>query len=124
MLQAQLAAFDVQLAVLEGILRPLAEWGKTWARFERLAMNAGRDPGLRLARTRVRLWILRLARRWPGACDLARLPVPGLSTFPQPRPSTVVHGLTSVFTQITHRSVHRTLPWQGQGWRDRSKLSC
>ena len=28
------------------------------------------------------------------------------------------------FTQITHRSIHRALPWQAQGWRDRSKLSC
>ena len=59
-----------------------------------------------------------------GAGDLAGLPVrAGLSTFPQPRSSTAVYWLTSVFTQITHRPIHRTLPWQAQGWRDRSKLS-
>lgn len=45
-LQAQSTAFDEQLAVLEGIRGPLAEWGKTWAQFERLVMNAGRDPGV------------------------------------------------------------------------------
>ncbi len=44
-LQAQLTAFDEQLAALEGILGPLAEWSKTWAEFERLVMNARRDPG-------------------------------------------------------------------------------
>jgi len=44
-LQAQLTAFDEQLAALEGILGPLAEWSKTWAEFERLVMNVGRDPG-------------------------------------------------------------------------------
>jgi hypothetical protein len=30
-LQAQLTAFDGQLAVLEQILSPLAEWSSTWA---------------------------------------------------------------------------------------------
>ena len=44
-LQAQLAAFDEQLEALEGILAPLAEWSKKWAEFERLAMNARRNPG-------------------------------------------------------------------------------
>jgi hypothetical protein len=44
-LQAQLTAFDDQLAALEGILGPLAEWGTTWAEFERLVMNARRNPG-------------------------------------------------------------------------------
>jgi hypothetical protein len=44
-LQAQLTAFDEQLAALEGILGPLAEWSKTWAEFERLVMNARRNPG-------------------------------------------------------------------------------
>jgi hypothetical protein len=42
-LQAQLTAFDEQLAALEGILGPLAEWGKTWAEFERLVMNVRRN---------------------------------------------------------------------------------
>ena len=44
-LQAQLAVFDEQLVVLEGILGPLAEWGRTWAEFEGLVMNARRNPG-------------------------------------------------------------------------------
>ena len=44
-LQAQLAAFDEQLAALEAMVGPLAEWSKTWAEFERLVMNPGRDPG-------------------------------------------------------------------------------
>ena len=44
-LQAQLAAFDEQLAVLEGILGPLAEWSRAWAEFEGLVMNARRDLG-------------------------------------------------------------------------------
>ena len=44
-MQAQLRVFDEQLAMLEGILGPLAEWGKTWAEFEGLVMNARRDPG-------------------------------------------------------------------------------
>jgi len=43
-LHAQLAGFDEQLAVLEGILGPLTEWGKTWARFERLVLPGRRDP--------------------------------------------------------------------------------
>jgi len=43
-LQAQLTAFDEQLAALEGVLGPLAEWSKTWAEFERLVMNARRNP--------------------------------------------------------------------------------
>lgn len=44
-MQAQLKVFDEQLAMLEEILGPLAEWSKAWAGFERLVMNAGRDPG-------------------------------------------------------------------------------
>jgi hypothetical protein len=44
-LQAQLTAFDEQLETLEGILGPLAEWSKKWAEFERLVMNARRNPG-------------------------------------------------------------------------------
>jgi len=44
-LQAQLTVFDEQLAVLEGILGPLAGWSRTWADFEGLVMNARRNPG-------------------------------------------------------------------------------
>ena len=44
-LQAQLTGLDEQLAVLEGILGPLAEWSRTWADFEGLVMNARRNPG-------------------------------------------------------------------------------
>ncbi len=44
-MQAQLRVFDEQLAMLEEILGPLAEWSKTWAEFEGLVMNARRDPG-------------------------------------------------------------------------------
>ena len=44
-LQAQLAVFDEQLAAgCEEIIGPLAEWSRTWADFERLVMNARRDP--------------------------------------------------------------------------------
>ena len=43
-LQAQLAVFDEQLAALEEIIGPLAEWSGAWADFERLVMNARRDP--------------------------------------------------------------------------------
>ncbi len=42
--QAQLAVFDEQLAALEQVAGPLAEWSKTWAQFERLVMNPRRDP--------------------------------------------------------------------------------
>ena len=44
-MQAQLRVLDEQLAMLEGIIGPLAEWSKTWAEFEGLVMNARRDPG-------------------------------------------------------------------------------
>ena len=44
-MQARLRVFDEQLAMLEGIIGPLAEWSKTWAEFEGLVMNARRDPG-------------------------------------------------------------------------------
>ena len=44
-LQAQLTAFDEQLEALEELLGPLAEWSKKWAEFERLMMNARRNPG-------------------------------------------------------------------------------
>jgi len=44
-MQAQLRVLDEQLAMLEGILGPLAEWSKTWAQFEGLVMPAPRNPG-------------------------------------------------------------------------------
>jgi hypothetical protein len=43
-LQAQLSSFDEQLAVLEQILDPLAEWSRTWAELERRLLNPGRRP--------------------------------------------------------------------------------
>ena len=44
-MQAQLRVLDEQLAMLEQILGPLAEWGKTWEQFEGLVMTARRNPG-------------------------------------------------------------------------------
>jgi hypothetical protein len=44
-LQTQLSAFDDQLAVLEQILGPLAQWSKAWADLERRVLNPGRGPG-------------------------------------------------------------------------------
>ena len=44
-LKAQLSSFDEQLAVLEQILGPLAEWSRTWAELERRPLNLGRSPG-------------------------------------------------------------------------------
>ena len=38
-MQAQLRVFDEQLAMLDGILGPLAEWSKAWAEFEGLVIN-------------------------------------------------------------------------------------
>jgi hypothetical protein len=43
-LQAQLTAFDGQLAVLEQILSPLAEWSSTWAELEQRLMGMGQAP--------------------------------------------------------------------------------
>ena len=43
-LKAQLSAFDEQLAVLEQILGPLAEWSRTWAELEERLLNMGRGP--------------------------------------------------------------------------------
>jgi hypothetical protein len=37
---------------------------------------------------------------------------PRLSTFPPPRLSTVVQGMSSVFAQILHGLMHRLLSWQ------------
>ena len=44
-LVAKPRVFGGQLAMLEGILGPLAGWSKAWAEFEGLVMNARRDPG-------------------------------------------------------------------------------
>jgi hypothetical protein len=43
-LKAQLSSFDEQLAVLEQILGPLAEWSRTWAELEQRLLNLGRSP--------------------------------------------------------------------------------
>jgi hypothetical protein len=43
-LQNQLTAFDEQLAVLEQILGPFAEWSGTWAVLEQRLMNVRRGP--------------------------------------------------------------------------------
>jgi hypothetical protein len=43
-LKAQLSSFDEQLAALEQILGPLAEWSRAWAEFEQRLMNVGRPP--------------------------------------------------------------------------------
>lgn len=43
-LKAQLSSFDEQLAALEQILGPLAEWSRTWAEFEQRLLNLGRRP--------------------------------------------------------------------------------
>lgn len=43
--QAQLAAFDEQLVVLEGILGPLTEWSRTWAKFEGLLTKRAPQAG-------------------------------------------------------------------------------
>jgi hypothetical protein len=47
-LQAQLSAFDGQLAVLEQILSPLAQWGSAWAELEQRLQSMGQaaeSPG-------------------------------------------------------------------------------
>jgi hypothetical protein len=43
-LKAQLSAFDEQLAVLEQILGPLAEWSQTWADLEEQMVIVRRRP--------------------------------------------------------------------------------
>ena len=43
-LQAQLTAFDGQLAVLEQILGPLAEWSGAWADLEQRLVSMGHAP--------------------------------------------------------------------------------
>ncbi len=41
-LQAQLSSFDEQLAVLEKLLLPLAQWSSKWAELEDRLLNLGR----------------------------------------------------------------------------------
>jgi hypothetical protein len=43
-LQAQLSSFDEQLAVLENILGPLAEWSRAWADLEQQFLNRSQGP--------------------------------------------------------------------------------
>ena len=43
-LQAQLSAFDGQLAVLEQILSPLAQWSSAWAELEQRLLSKGQAP--------------------------------------------------------------------------------
>jgi hypothetical protein len=43
-LQAQLTSFDEQLAALEQILGPMAEWSRTWAEFEQRILAIGHRP--------------------------------------------------------------------------------
>lgn len=43
-LKAQLSSFDEQLAVLEQILAPLAEWSRTWAELEERLLSFHRKP--------------------------------------------------------------------------------
>jgi len=43
-LKTQLSLFDEQLAVLENILGPLAQWSRTWADLEQRLLNMGPRP--------------------------------------------------------------------------------
>jgi hypothetical protein len=43
-LKTQLSSFDEQLAVLEDILGPLAQWSRTWADLEQRLLNMGPGP--------------------------------------------------------------------------------
>jgi len=43
-LKTQLSSFDEQLAVLENILGPLAQWSRTWADLEQRLLNMGPRP--------------------------------------------------------------------------------
>ncbi len=43
-LKAQLSSYDEQLAVLEQILGPLAEWSRTWADLEQRLLNMDPRP--------------------------------------------------------------------------------
>jgi hypothetical protein len=43
-LKAQLSSFDEQLAALEQVLGPLADWSRAWADMEERLLNIGRKP--------------------------------------------------------------------------------
>jgi hypothetical protein len=43
-LKAQLSSFDEQLAVLEQVLGPLAQWSGNWADLEQRLLNLGPGP--------------------------------------------------------------------------------
>lgn len=43
-LKTQLSSFDEQLAMLESLLGPLAQWSKTWADLEQRLLNMGTRP--------------------------------------------------------------------------------
>jgi hypothetical protein len=43
-LKAQLSSFDEQLAALEQLLGPLAQWSATWAELEKRLLKTGRGP--------------------------------------------------------------------------------
>ena len=43
-LKAQLSSFDEQLAMMEQILGPLAEWSRTWADLEQRLLNISPRP--------------------------------------------------------------------------------
>jgi hypothetical protein len=43
-LKAQLSSFDEQLAALEQILGPLAQWSTTWAELEKRLLNTASGP--------------------------------------------------------------------------------
>jgi hypothetical protein len=43
-LKAQLSSFDEQLAVLEQIIRPLAEWSRKWAELEERVLKIHPGP--------------------------------------------------------------------------------
>jgi hypothetical protein len=44
-MKAQLSSFDEQLAVLERVLGPLAEWSSKWAELEDRLIHVGRSRG-------------------------------------------------------------------------------
>lgn len=43
-LKTQLSSFDEQLAALEQLLGPLAEWSSMWAELEKRLLRAGHNP--------------------------------------------------------------------------------
>jgi hypothetical protein len=44
-LKTQLSSFDEQLALLENMLGPLAQWSRTWADLEQRLLTLGPRPG-------------------------------------------------------------------------------